>query len=158
LSTIITYYAKSSGLQDLTTFHHSICLSMYNTQSCISLVTICQVNISSLRPKPLGLFLPPGNHLPISFMVFLYFLSLQVYNLIFFEYSMSYILYICSLQFILYCDKLSLILNIPNCSLMSLLFLSQSVYPAIGLKNLILAASIFLLSDRFRDQFSLPYI
>ena len=36
--------------------------------------------------------------------------------------------------------------------------MSQSVYPAVGLKNLISAASIFLLSDRFRDQFSLPYI
>ena len=28
----------------------------------------------------LDLFLPPGNHLPISFVVFLYFLSLQVCN------------------------------------------------------------------------------
>ena len=40
----------------------------------------------------------------------------------------------------------------------SFLFLSKSVYPAIGLKNLISAASIYLLSDRFKDQFSLPYI
>ena len=38
-----------------------------------------------------------------------------------------------------------------------LLFSSQSVYPAIGLNNLI-SASISLLSDRFRDQFPLPYI
>ena len=38
-----------------------------------------------------------------------------------------------------------------------ILHLSQSVYPAIGFKNLISAALIFLLSDRFRDQFSLPY-
>ena len=35
---------------------------------------------STIRLKHLGLFLPPGNHLPISFVVFLYFFSLQVYN------------------------------------------------------------------------------
>ena len=114
---------------------------------------------STIMLRPLVLFLPPGNHLPISFAVFLYFFSLQICNLIFFYNLLPSILCICSLQFILYCINLSLYKKMLNCSLMSvLLFLSQSVYPAIGLKNLISAASIFLLSDRFRDQFSLPYI
>ena len=36
---------------------------------------------STIKLRPLGLFLPPGNHLPISFVVCLYFVSLQVYNL-----------------------------------------------------------------------------
>ena len=37
-----------------------------------------------------------------------------------------------------------------NCSLMSLLlFLSKSVYRAIGLKNIILAASIYVLLENF---------
>ena len=72
---------------------------------------------------PLGLFLPPGNHLPIQFVV-----SLQICNLIFLRSLLSSILCICSLQFILYCVNLSLILKIPNRSLTSLfLFLSQSV-------------------------------
>ena len=35
---------------------------------------------SSIRLRPFGLFLPPGNHLPISFVVFLYFFSVQVCN------------------------------------------------------------------------------
>ena len=60
------------------------------------------------------------------------------------------------LQFILYCVNLSLILKMPNWC--RYFFLSKSVYPAVGLKNLISAASIFLLSHRFRDKFSLLYI
>ena len=36
---------------------------------------------STIRLRPLSLFLPPGNHLPISFVVFIYFFSLQVCNL-----------------------------------------------------------------------------
>ena len=114
---------------------------------------------STIRLRPLGLFLPPGNHLTISFEVFLYFFSLQVCNLIFFCSLLSSILCICSLQFTLYCINLPLILKMPNCSLMSqLLFWSKIVYPAVAFENLISAASIFLLSDRFRDQFSLPHI
>ena len=35
---------------------------------------------STIRLRPLGLFLPPENHLPISLVVFLYFTSLQVCN------------------------------------------------------------------------------
>ena len=82
--------------------------------------------LSTIRLSPLGLFLPLWNHLLISFVVFLYFFSLQVCNLNFFLGSLlSSILCICSLQFILYCVNLSFILKIPNCSLMSLLiFLS----------------------------------
>jgi Amino acid permease. len=50
-------------------------------------VTVKHIEVSSastIRLRPLGLFLPPGNHLPISFMVFLYFFSLQVCNSKFF--------------------------------------------------------------------------
>ena len=36
---------------------------------------------STIRLRPLGMFLPPGNQLPISFVIFLYFFSLQVCNL-----------------------------------------------------------------------------
>ena len=93
---------------------------------------------SFIMLRPLGLFFPTGNHLPISFVASLYLFSLQVLNLIFLGSLLSSILRICSLQFILYCVNLSLILKMPNCSLMSLLLiLSQSVYPAIGLKNII---------------------
>ena len=42
------------------------------------------ISSSTIRLRPLSLFLPPGNHLPISFVVFLYFFSLQVCNLKFF--------------------------------------------------------------------------
>ena len=39
---------------------------------------------STIRLRTLGLFLPPENHISISFVVFLYFFPLQVCNLIFF--------------------------------------------------------------------------
>ena len=64
---------------------------------------------STIRLRPLGLFLPPRNHLPISLLVFLYFFFLWVCNLNFFLGSLlSSILCISSLQFILYCVNLSL--------------------------------------------------
>ena len=115
---------------------------------------------STIMLRPLDMFLSPGNHLPILSVVFLYFFSFQVCNKkIVLGSLLSSIFCVCPLLFILYCVNFSLILKMPNCSLMSLLlFLSKSVYPAIGLENLISAASIFLLSDQFRDQFSLPYI
>ena len=80
--------------------------------------------------RPLDLFLPPGNHLPISFVIFLYFFSLQFCNLIFlFLVSLlPSILGICSLQFILYCVNLWLILKMSNCSLMSLLLSCPKVF------------------------------
>ena len=83
---------------------------------------------STIRLRPLGLFLPPRNHLLISFVVLLYFFSLQVCNLIFFCSVLSSILCICSLQFILYYVNLSLILKMPNCSLMSVLLFCEKVY------------------------------
>ena len=114
-----------------------ILISQRAVQSCIYMVSffilkylqMCHClklrkysSSSTIRLWPLGPFLPPGNHLSISFVVFLYFFSLQVYNLIFFLGSLlSSILCICSLQFILYCVNLSLILKMPNCFLMSLL-------------------------------------
>ena len=75
---------------------------------------------STIRFRPLFLFLPPRNHLPISLVVFLYYFSLQVCNFVFFFLGsqLSSILCICSLQFILYCANLSLIRKIPNFSLM----------------------------------------
>ena len=87
---------------------------------------------STMRLRPLGLFLLPGNHLLISFVVFLFFFSLQV-CLNFLGSLLSSVICICSLEFILYCFYFSLTLKIPNCSLMSLIhFLSESVrvYPA----------------------------
>jgi hypothetical protein len=104
---------------------------------------------SSKKLRSLGLFLLPGNHSlsrlwssyissPFRFIIFF----LIVCRHPFFVYVPSNLFHI---ELIL-----SLISKIPNCSLMSLLlFLSQSSYPAIGLKNLISAASISLLSDRF---------
>ena len=50
------------------------------TGSFLSLAALITVS-SNIRLRPLGLFLPPGIHLPISFVVFLYFFSLQVCNL-----------------------------------------------------------------------------
>ena len=75
---------------------------------------------SSINLRPLGLFLPPGKHLPISFVVFLYFFSFQVCNLIFLGNLLSSILCICCLQCILYYVNFSLTSKIPNCSLVSL--------------------------------------
>ena len=42
------------------------------------------ISSSSIWLRPLGLFLPPRNHLPISFVVFLYIFFLQVCHLKFF--------------------------------------------------------------------------
>ena len=79
-----------------------------------------EISSSTIRLRPLGLSLPPGNHLPISFVVFLYFFSHQVCNIIFLGSLLSSIFCVCSLQLILYYVNLSLILKMPNCSLMSL--------------------------------------
>ena len=93
---------------------------------------------STIRLRPLDLFLPPGN-LPISLVVFLYLFSLQVCYF-FFWVVYCHPFFVC-VPPILYCVNLSLILNMRNCYLMSLfLLLSKSVYPADGLKNLISAA------------------
>ena len=106
--------------------------------SCLKLNMKISSSSSTIRLRPLGLLLPPINHLPISFVVFLCFFFLQVCNVNFLGSLLSSILCICSLQFIVYCGNLSLILKMPNCSLMSLLlFLSQSVYPVNGFKNFI---------------------
>ena len=59
--------------------------------------------LSFIRLRPLDLFLPTGNHLPISFVASLYLFSLQVWNLNFLGSLLSSILRICSLQFVLYC-------------------------------------------------------
>jgi hypothetical protein len=83
---------------------------------------------STIRLSLLGLFLPPGYHLPISFVVFIYFFSLQVWNLNFLGSLLSSILCICSLQCILYCVNLSVILKMSNCSLMSILLFCRQVY------------------------------
>ena len=71
LSAVLTAYADCPELQ-------KNAMSFKNTSS----------SSSSPSPiRPLGLFLPPENHLPISFVVFLYFFSLQVCNFIFFLVS-----------------------------------------------------------------------
>ena len=71
------------------------------------------------------------HYLPILFMVFLYFFSLQVCNLNFFWVVCchSFFVYVPSNLFYIAFVNLSLILKMPNCSFMSLLlfFLSQSV-------------------------------
>ena len=41
---------------------------------------VVSLSSSSITLRPLGRFLPPGNHLPLSFVVFLYLFSLQVCN------------------------------------------------------------------------------
>ena len=64
----------------------------------------------------------------MELVIFLYFFSLQVCDLTFLGNLLSSILCKFSLQFILYCLNLSLILNIPNCSLMSLLLFCPKVY------------------------------
>ena len=79
------------------------------------------ISSSTIRLRPIGLFLPPGNHLPISLVVFLYFFSPFRFVIFCLGSLLSSILCICSLQFILYSVNLSLILKIRNCSLMSLL-------------------------------------
>ena len=82
----------------------------------------CLIASSTIRLRPLGLFLPPGNHLLILFMVFLFFLSLQVSSVIFLGSLLSSILCICSLQFILYCVNLSKVLKTPNFSYLAISF------------------------------------
>ena len=114
---------------------------------------------STIRLRPLGLFHPPGNHLPILSLVFLYFFSLQVCNLIFFWVVCCHPFFVYVRSNVFYIALICL--KIKNAQLFSHLatyFFFKSVYPAVGLKNLISAASTVLLSDRFRDQFSLPYI
>ena len=53
-------------------------------QCCLNINVILPNSSSTIRLRHLGLFLPPGNHLPISLVIFLYFFSLQVCNLNFF--------------------------------------------------------------------------
>ena len=102
-------------------FYSMALLYTKTPNSCLTIISS-----STIRLRPHGLFLPPGNHLSISFVIFLYFFSLQVCN--FFGSLLSSNLCICSLQFILYCVNLSLILKMPNCSLTSLLFFCPKVY------------------------------
>ena len=45
---------------------------------------VCFSQSSTIRLKPLGLFLPPGNHLAISFVVFPYLFSVEVCFVTFF--------------------------------------------------------------------------
>ena len=106
----------------LVVFHHLRKVAITSFYQSLSESTFYQslrhISLSStIRVRPLGLYLPPGNHLPISSVIFQYFFSLQVCNLIFLCNLLSFILYVCSLQFILYCVNLPLILKIPNCSL-----------------------------------------
>ena len=75
---------------------------------------------STIRLRPLGLFLPPGNHLPYHLWSS-YITSSFRFVFFFFFGILLFIICICFLQFILYCVNLSLILEMPNCSLMSLL-------------------------------------
>ena len=83
---------------------------------------------STIRLRPPGMFFPPGNRLPISFVVFLYFSFLQVCDLFFLGNLLSSILCICSVQFILYCVNFSLISKIPNSYLMQLFLFLPKVY------------------------------
>ena len=61
----------------------SIGINFWTQEELIFLWTILNSS-STIRLRPLGLLLLPGSHLPISFVVFLYFFSLQVCNLKFF--------------------------------------------------------------------------
>ena len=72
----------------IASFQVTLFLGSFNNNSSLS---------SSIRLRPLGLFLPPGNHLPISFVVFLHCFSLQVCKLTFFGWPVViYSLYIFS--------------------------------------------------------------
>ena len=122
------------------------------------LLLLLLLSSSTITLWLLSRVLPPGNHLPISFAIFLYFFSLQVCNLNFLGSMLSSILCICSLQSILYCVNLSLILKMPNCSLMSvLLFVQKCISFRWSYKSNFSSFNLPL-SDRFRDQFSLPYM
>ena len=64
--------------------HRNILVFLLQPPECSFQPKLSLSSLSTINLRPLGLFIPPRNHLPISFMVFLYFSSLQVCNLKFF--------------------------------------------------------------------------